>query len=160
MESLLEMQMVSKWVPKMTYLFLKALYAMYFTFECGKRTGCENRPRVLIPGAAVWIAGRRGGRGGRALWGPFLATAVVTRGSGFWAGREWLMFWAPPWNYWLALLSRFPGATQEALKMKKEVIGLGIHNESLPGRRSSSLKRDCLMYKVLILSVNSFFFSL
>lgn len=40
----------------MTYLFFVELsFVMCFNFECGRRRGCENCLRSLIPGAAGWV---------------------------------------------------------------------------------------------------------
>ena len=48
-------QMGLKLVPKMTYLFFfKAILCnVFYSLDCGKRRGCENCLRSLIPGAAL-----------------------------------------------------------------------------------------------------------
>lgn len=72
---------------------------------------------------------------------------------GTWAEREWLMSWAPPWNYWLTLLAGFPGATRSGRrlwKQRRKLLDMNLISEDC-------LEGDLPVWRGIILRVNVWF---
>lgn len=141
--------MVLKLVPKITYLFfLKLSYALCFSFDCDNRRRCENSLRSFIPGAAIWVVGG----------GVFPQDPVATCGSATYL--LWYLGWQRMTDVLgssMELLTDFVGWVpwgyqdwQEALKMKREVVGYKIHNWRLS-------EGDLHAWKGNVLSVNFWF---